>query len=60
MDLPALIASQILYTHVNDYRDFGGNEQNKRAKQAAHKAKNKYTQPLRDHLKWKVSLRVKD
>ena len=51
MDLPALIASQILYTHVNDYRDFGGNEQNKRAKQAAHKAKNKYTQPLRDHLK---------
>ena len=29
MDLPALIAFHILYTHVNDYRDFGGNEQNK-------------------------------
>ena len=53
MDLPALIA------HVNDYRDFGGNEQNKRATQAAHKAKNKYTQPLRDRVKWKVLLRVK-
>ena len=51
MDLPALIAFQILYAHVNVYRDFGGNEQNKRATQAAHKAKNKYTQPLRDRVK---------
>ena len=51
MDLPALIGFQILYAHVNDYRDFGGNEQNKRATQAAHKAKNKYAQPLRDRVK---------
>ena len=27
------------------------NEQNKRATQAAHKTKNKYTQPLRDRVK---------
>ena len=59
MDLPALIAFQIHYAHVNDYRDLGGNEQNKIKTQAAHKAKNKYTQPLRDRVKWKVSLRVK-
>ena len=40
MDLPALIAFQILYARVNDYRDFGSNEQNKRAMQAANRAKN--------------------
>ena len=51
MDLPALTAFLILYAHVNDYRDFGGNEQNTRATKAAHEAKNKYTKHLRDHVK---------
>ena len=37
----------ILYAHINDYRDFCGNEQNKRVT----RPKNKYTNRLRYHVK---------
>ena len=33
MNLPALIAFWILYTHINDYGDFGGNESNRTREQ---------------------------
>jgi len=29
------IIALIVYAHINDFRNFGGNEQNKRATQAA-------------------------
>ena len=49
--MPALTAFLIRYAHINDYRDFGGNGQNKRATRAAYKAKTKYTKRSRDHVK---------
>lgn len=51
MNLPGFIAFLILYARINGYRDFGGNEQNKRAMRAAYKlgnAKNKHTKRSRD------------
>jgi len=47
MNLSALI----VYAHINDFRDFGGNEQNKRSTQATHEDENNHTKRLGDHVK---------